>query len=97
MRRRDVFALLIVEASRPLIGRAQPRSRRVGLLGTTSDADPGWPIERAAFVEAMSAFGWNEGDNLHVSPPATTQYIDALKWALPPDHHEEERDPRTGC
>jgi putative ABC transport system substrate-binding protein len=66
MRRREVSVLLVGAMSWPLVSRAQSRRRRLGLLGTTSDADPGWPVERAALVEAMGAFGWREGDNLQV-------------------------------
>jgi putative ABC transport system substrate-binding protein len=42
------------------------RSRRLGVLATTSETDGAWQAERAAFTSAISAFGWREGQNLKI-------------------------------
>ena len=68
MRRREVIAGLGAAAAWPGAARAQPerRTARLGVLTTTSEHDPEWKSEKAAFLEAMGGFGWAEGRNLHV-------------------------------
>ena len=55
-------------AAWPVTARAQLQrgSARLGVLTTTSEHDPEWKSEKAAFLQAMSGFGWTEGRNLHV-------------------------------
>ena len=69
MRRRDVIALLGGAAVVwPLAARAQQRdrTRRIGMLWITSEADPQSIINREAFNRQLHQLGWRTGDNVHV-------------------------------
>jgi putative ABC transport system substrate-binding protein len=48
--------------------RAEEKARRrLGVLTTTSDTDPEWHAEWAAFLEGIDALGWREGLNLEMA------------------------------
>src|SRR3954465_11356401 len=78
MKRRDVIAGLGAAAAWPLVARAQHADRpqgntnsaRVGVLSGASLSTPANARFRAAFVEALSRFGWDEGKNLSIEARA---------------------------
>ncbi len=69
MRRRDLITLLGgAAAAWPFAARAQKTGpmRRIGMLLSTPEGDPEAKAELAAFEQALSKFGWNEGQNIRI-------------------------------
>src|SRR5829696_5598192 len=68
MRRRELIAAIGAAAAWPVAARAQQarQLRRLGVLVTTSENDPEWQSEKAAFLAAMAGFGWSVGQNLRI-------------------------------
>src|SRR5262245_24961960 len=67
MRRREFITLLGgAAAAWPLAAGAQQdgRVRRIGLLSSSGENDPGSRGQRTAFREALAKLGWSEGRNL---------------------------------
>src|SRR3954454_20545152 len=67
MRRRSFIALLGAVATLGDSRSEEKARRRLGVLTTTSDTDPEWRVEWAAFQEGMNALGWREGVNLEIA------------------------------
>ena len=68
MKRREFIALVGGAAAWPLAARAQQpeRMRRVGVLMSLPQNDPGGQAEVAAFYQGLAALGWVEGRNIRV-------------------------------
>jgi putative tryptophan/tyrosine transport system substrate-binding protein len=67
MKRREFITLLGgAAASWPLVASAQQgeRTRRVGVLTVTKEADPETPLRATAFRQALGKLGWSVGRNL---------------------------------
>ena len=68
MKRREFIALVGGAAAWPLAARAQQpeRMRRVGVLMSLPQNDPGGQAEVAAFYQGLAALGWVEGRNIRI-------------------------------
>jgi putative tryptophan/tyrosine transport system substrate-binding protein len=69
VRRRELLTLISgVAATWPLVARARQgeRTRRIGVLMSLAADDPEGQTRIAAFREAMTQLGWNDGDNLRI-------------------------------
>jgi putative tryptophan/tyrosine transport system substrate-binding protein len=66
VKRRSFIALLGAIATLADSSAEEKARKRLGVLTTTSDTDPEWRLELAAFQESMNALGWREGLNLEI-------------------------------
>jgi putative ABC transport system substrate-binding protein len=67
MRRRKFITLLGgAAAAWPVVARGQERARRIGVLMGNAENDPDSQTRLAAFKQALTALGWNEGRNLRI-------------------------------
>jgi putative ABC transport system substrate-binding protein len=69
MRRREFIGIVGgLAAAWPLVARAQQgeRTRRLGVLMGSKESDSDSQTRLAAFRQALQAFGWTEGRNLHI-------------------------------
>ena len=65
MRRREFITLLGgAAAAWPFAARAQERVRRIGVLMSSSEADPEIQARMAALRQGLVRFGWSEGRNI---------------------------------
>ena len=68
MKRREFIAVLGGAAAWPLAGHAQQSEpmRRLGVLISWSERDPGIQAFVTAFVQALERLGWVEGRNIQI-------------------------------
>jgi putative ABC transport system substrate-binding protein len=67
LKRRQFITLLGGAAAWPFAARAQQdRTRRIGVLISTTEDDPQTQREMAAFQQGLSQLGWREGDNIRI-------------------------------
>jgi putative ABC transport system substrate-binding protein len=81
MRRRAFITLLGGAAAWPLTARAQQAvgMRRVGVLLSTSEGDPGRRAQLAAFVQRLTELGWANGRNARLDVRWTAGNVDAAR------------------
>ena len=62
LKRREVIALLGATAASPFTARGQQpdRMRRIGLLMTASENDPGYQVLLTTFRDELKKLGWEE-------------------------------------
>ena len=53
----------------PFVARAQERVRRIGVLGSSIEADPEIQARMAALRQGLARFGWSEGRNIQRGCP----------------------------
>jgi putative ABC transport system substrate-binding protein len=68
MKRRDFIAGLGSAAAWPVVARAQQpsRMRRIGVLRTGDEDDPGSKTNASAFTQALADLGWTDGRNVRM-------------------------------
>src|SRR5678816_4457726 len=67
LRRREFVMLLGGAAvAWPGAGRAQERTRRIGVLVNTSEDDPNRQRFLGVFLQALQRLGWEDGRNLRI-------------------------------
>jgi len=79
MKRRDFITLLgSAAAAWPLAARAQQgeRMRRIGVLLSTHEGDPGRRAQLAAFVQRLTELGWTDGRNARLDVRWTAGSVD---------------------
>jgi putative tryptophan/tyrosine transport system substrate-binding protein len=66
LKRREFITLLGAAAASPLTARGQQpdRMRRIGLLMTASENDPGYQVLLTTFRDELKKLGWEEGRNI---------------------------------
>jgi putative tryptophan/tyrosine transport system substrate-binding protein len=79
--RRQFITLLGAAATWPLVASAQQgeRTRRIGVLLSTSEGDPGRRAQLAAFVQRLTELGWAEGRNARLDVRWTAGSVDAAR------------------
>jgi putative tryptophan/tyrosine transport system substrate-binding protein len=79
--RRAFITLLGGAATWPLVASAQQgeRTRRIGVLLSTSEGDPGRRAQLAAFVQRLTELGWAEGRNARLDVRWTAGSVDAAR------------------
>ena len=105
MKRREFIALLggAAAAAWPLAVRAQKaeRMRRIGVLMSFAESDPGAQARVAAFRKGLQELGWAEGRNIHIdvrwaaSDAALMQRFAKELVALQPDLILSHNTPTT--
>ena len=85
IRRRQFVALLGGAAAWPVAARAQQgaEKRRVGVLMSGDEAEPGYHGQLAAFVQGLRGLGWTDGQ-IFVSTFGGTEETPLAREALPP-------------
>ena len=78
MTRREFITLLGSAAVWPLSARAQQaeQMRRVGVLLSTHEGDPGRRAQLAAFVQRLTELGWTDGRNARLDVRWTAGSVD---------------------
>jgi len=67
MKRRDFIGLVgVTAAAWPLIARAQPAMRKLGVLMIGAENDPDSKLRIAAFEQGLRELGWEDGRNIHI-------------------------------
>jgi putative ABC transport system substrate-binding protein len=66
MRRREFIAALGGAAAWPVVARAQPRIRRIGVLINFAADDPAAQSRLQAFLEGLHSLGWIDGRNVQI-------------------------------
>src|SRR5215472_14030012 len=81
LRRREFITLLGGAAAWPLAARAQQseRVRRIGVLLSTHEGDPGRRAQLAAFVQRLTELGWTDGRNARLDVRWTAGSVDAAR------------------
>src|SRR5262245_36681960 len=82
IRRREFITLLgAAAAAWPLAARAQQAApmRRVGVLLSTHEGDPGRRAQLTAFVQRLAELGWTDGRNARLEVRWTAGSIDAAR------------------
>ena len=92
MRRRDFISLLGGAIAWPVVTRAQPseRMRRIGVLMSFAEDDPGAKSRTAALIESLEQLGWTIGRNVQIDirwgaadPALSRKYAAELATAAP--------------
>src|SRR5215472_15539535 len=78
IKRREFITLLCGAAAWPFAARAQQgeRMRRIGVLLSTSEGDPGRRAQLAAFVHRLTELGWANGRNARLDVRWTAGSVD---------------------
>jgi ABC-type uncharacterized transport system substrate-binding protein len=105
IRRREFITLLGGAAACPLAARAQQgeRMRRIGVLMTFGEGDPGGQARVAAFREGLRKLGWEEGRNIRVDIRWATADVASIERlakelvALQPDLILSNNTPTTAA
>jgi putative ABC transport system substrate-binding protein len=105
MRRREFITLLGGAAAWPVAARAQQpaRMRRIGVLMTFGEGDPGGQARVAAFREGLRKLGWEEGRNIRVDTRWATADVASIERlakelvALQPDLILSNNTPTTAA
>jgi putative ABC transport system substrate-binding protein len=81
MRRREFITLLVgAAATWPLAARAQgTRMRRIGVLLPASADDTHYQIWLGAFLQGLTEWGWNIGQNARIDTRWATAQADAVR------------------
>jgi putative tryptophan/tyrosine transport system substrate-binding protein len=81
IRRREFMTLLGGAAAWPLGARAQQpeRMRRIGVILSTHEGDPGRRAQFTAFVQRLAELGWADGHNARVDVRWTAGSVDAAR------------------
>jgi ABC-type uncharacterized transport system substrate-binding protein len=81
VKRRTFIAGLGSAAAWPLAARAQQRDRerRIGVLSSRAENDPGWQANRTALLEELAKFGWIEGGNVRIEVRFGAGHVDAMR------------------
>src|SRR5271155_1352827 len=67
MKRRDFIGLVgVTAAAWPLIARAEPAMRKLGVLMIGAENDPDSKLRIAAFEQGLRELGWEDGRNIHI-------------------------------
>jgi ABC-type uncharacterized transport system substrate-binding protein len=81
MKRREFITLLGGAVAWPVAARAQQpeRMRRIGVLFSTHEDDPGRRAQLTAFVQRLSELGWTDGRNMRLDVRWTAGGVDAAR------------------
>src|SRR6188474_131493 len=82
MRRREFVTLLVgAAAASPLAASARQRERirRIGVLMSFGELDPGGQARVAAFLEELQALGWTVGRNIRIDTRWATADVASIE------------------
>ena len=80
MRRREFLSLLAVAATGSSAHAQQPRkTRRIGVLTSSDEADPDAQALVAAFREELGKLGWTEGSNIEIDIRWSKADVEVMK------------------